>query len=60
MTYDEFTKLWASLDEDQKESIRLKCQWEHMGLWAVCNEWPGIWNDPDRLKTIREDKAARK
>lgn len=54
MTYLEYKKLWATLNEDQKESVRGKAQWEHMTLWAVCNEYPGIWNHPGRLKTIRD------
>ncbi len=58
MTYDEFKKLWASLDEDQKESVRLKARWEAMTLWAICDEWPGIWNDKERLKDIRRERKA--
>ncbi len=46
MTYNEFKKLWASLDENQRERVRQKSQWEHMGLWAVCNEWgPSLWKE---------------
>lgn len=44
MTSDEFDDLWRSLTEDQKQAVRDKATWEHMSLWAVCIEWPGIWN----------------
>jgi len=57
MTSKEFDYLWKSLDEDQKDSVRIKAGWEHMTLWAVCNSWPGIWNHEERLKSIREERA---
>jgi hypothetical protein len=57
MTHYEFKALWASLDEDQKTSVRLKADWEQMTLWAVCNSYPGIWNDPQRLGVIRQSKG---
>lgn len=44
MTWAEFSFLWDSLDEDQREEVRAKARWEKMTLWAVCNEWPEIWN----------------
>jgi hypothetical protein len=53
MTYEEFESLWGSLDEDQKDSVRIKAKWEHMTLWAVCNDWPNIWADERRLRGIR-------
>ena len=43
MTSDEFDALWKSLTEEQKQRVRDKATWEHMGLWAVCNEWTNIW-----------------
>ena len=46
MTYEEYRALWVSLTEAQKERVRNKCRWEHMTLWAVCEEWPGIWDRP--------------
>jgi hypothetical protein len=58
MLYEKFEKLWKSLDEDQKDSVRMKAKWEHMSTWAVCNEWPGIWNDEKRLRDIREERAT--
>ena len=57
MTYKEFDELWKSFDEDQKDSVRIKAKWEHMTLWAVCNEWPEIWNREERLKDIRAERA---
>ena len=45
MTYKEFRTLWDSLTEAQQERVRDKCRWEHMTRWAVCMEWPEIWND---------------
>ena len=57
MTLEEFDTLWKSLDIDQKDSVRIKAKWERMSLWAVCNEWPGIWNRESRLKDIREERA---
>lgn len=57
MTYEEFNKLWKSLDEDQKDSVRIKAKWEHMTLWAVCNDWPEIWNHEGRLKDIKAERA---
>ena len=44
MTSDEFKKLWASLNENQRENVRTTARWEAMTLWAVCIEWPDIWN----------------
>ena len=58
MTYKEFDELWKSFDEDQKDSVRIKAKWEHMTLWAICNEWPGIWNHEGRLKDIRAERAV--
>jgi hypothetical protein len=58
MTSEEFDVLWKSLDEDQRDSVRIKAKWEHMGLWAVCDNWPGIWNHEGRLKDIRAERAA--
>ena len=52
MDYAEFRLLWDSLSEQQKESVRLKANWEHMTVWAICNEWPNIWKDEQRLATI--------
>jgi len=45
MTSKEFNDLWKSLNEEQKERVRAKARWEHMGLWAVLNEWKDIWKD---------------
>lgn len=44
MTSEEFDKLWKSLNEPQKQRVKDKAKWEHMSLWAICNEWPGIWD----------------
>lgn len=56
MTYSEFMMLWGSLTDDQKESVCLKAKWEHITLWAVCDNYPDIWNDEGRLKAIRSKK----
>jgi hypothetical protein len=58
MSHADFRKLWDSLDEDRRDSIRHKARWEGMTLWAVCNEYPGIWNDEARLKDIRLAKES--
>lgn len=54
MNSDEFKALWASLNETQRKSVRAKAQWEYMSLFKVCNNYPGIWNDEQRLKALRE------
>ena len=43
MTSDEFDTLWRSLSDEEKQRVRDKAKWEHMGLWAVLNDWPDIW-----------------
>ncbi len=45
MTSEEFDELWKSLTEEQKERVRAKARREHMGLWAVLNDWPDIWKE---------------
>lgn len=60
MTYEEYKNLWNSLDNTQKESIRLKAVWEHMTTWAVCNRYPEIWNDKKRLESIRGGSCREK
>lgn len=51
MSFSEYKKLWESLSVNQKKRVRIKCQWEHMGTWAVCNEWPGIWKSTPKEKS---------
>ena len=50
MTSDEFDNLWKSLTDKQKQRVRDKARWEHMTLWAICNEWPGIWEKQEEVK----------
>jgi len=57
MSYAEFRLLWDSLNEDQRQSVKDKAAWEHITLWKVCNEYPGIWDDAQRLETIRESRG---
>ena len=45
MTEQEFDDLWHSLTEKQKQRVRDKAKWEHIGVWAVLKEWPDIWRD---------------
>lgn len=39
MKYETFKRRWQRLSERQREKVRAKANWEHMGLWAVMNEW---------------------
>jgi len=60
MSSTDFKTLWDSLDEDQRESVKLKAQWEHMSLSKVINTYPGIYaSDSERVKGIREARLAK-
>lgn len=50
MTYEEYKALWEKLTEAQKNWVKAKCQWEHMGRGAVLNNWGA----PDP-KNLNED-----
>ena len=34
--------MWNSMTEEQRDLVRAKARWEHMGLWAVLTEWPSL------------------
>lgn len=35
-----FSKVWSSLNDEQRDRVRAKASWEHMSLSAVIREWP--------------------
>lgn len=47
-TYEEFQAIWAQLTPPERKKVQLKCEYEHMGRWAVLRDWPGL--VPERLR----------
>jgi len=32
------------MTDDERQAVKDKASWEHMSLWAVCNDWPSLTN----------------
>ena len=58
LTHEEYRSFWNAMDEDERQRVRNKAQWEHLTPWAVLEEWPSM--IPERLRHPEREQCLRK
>lgn len=56
MTDKDFTRLLDSLNNEQIERIKAKCNWEHMSWLGVFSEFPDMFINENNMEIVLELK----